>query len=139
MIWKVVQPNQGYEIIRCQRDRRRRSTASVDVVIVAMGNVKALEDSLEVLAHGGRLSVYARMFPRDATIALSPNLLHDKEIVLTGTISQSIEDFQQAAEMIGSGAIDMGPVISSTYPIESIQEAFEAAISMNTYRVVVNP
>lgn len=111
----------------------------VDVVIVAMGNVQALEDSVDALAHGGRLSVYARMFPRDATISLSPNLLHDKEIILTGTISQNIEEFQQAAEMIGGGAIDMAPVISSTYPMESIKEAFEDAISMNSYRVVVNP
>ena len=111
----------------------------VDVVIVAMGNISALEDSIDALAHGGRLSVYARMFPRDGTISLNPNILHDKEIVLTGTISQSIQEFQQAAEMIGAGAIDLQPVISAVYPMEQIVDAFEAAIAMNTYRVVVNP
>lgn len=110
-----------------------------DVIIVATGVMKALEASIGALAKGGRLLVYARMYPKGETIAVDPNLLHDNEIVLTGTISQSQEDFQQAAEMISRGAIDLEPVISETYPFEQIKAAFEASIDLRTYRVVVNP
>ncbi len=110
-----------------------------DVIFVATGVMKALESGIGALAKGGRLLVYARMFPKGQTIAIDPNLLHDNEIVLTGTISQSAEDFQQAAEMISSSAIDMGPIISATYPFEQIKSAFEAAIDLSTYRIVVTP
>jgi len=110
-----------------------------DVIIVAMSVIKAMQEAIGALAKSGRLLVYARMFPKGETVAIDPNLLHDNEIVLTGTISQSIEDFQQSAEMISSGAIDLGPVISATYPIDQVKEAFEAAIDLSTYRIVVNP
>jgi 2-desacetyl-2-hydroxyethyl bacteriochlorophyllide A dehydrogenase len=110
-----------------------------DVIVVATGVTKALEAAIGALARGGRLMVYARMFPKDETIAIDPNLLHDNEIVLTGTISQSQEDFQQSAEMISRGGIDLGPIISETFPLEQIKAAFEASIDLKTYRVVVNP
>jgi L-iditol 2-dehydrogenase len=109
-----------------------------DVIIIATDALKALEQALGALYKGGRLLVYARMSPKGATIALDPNLLHDNEIILTGTISQSREDFQQAAEMIGRGAVDLRPIISATFPLEEAKAAFEAAVDMSTYRVVIN-
>ena len=109
-----------------------------DVVIIATDALKALEQALGALYKGGRLLVYARMSPKGATIALDPNLLHDNEIVLTGTISQGREDFQQAAEMIGRRAIDLRPIISATFPLDEAQAAFQAAVDLSTYRVVIN-
>jgi threonine dehydrogenase-like Zn-dependent dehydrogenase len=110
-----------------------------DVIIVATDAIQALEQSLVALYKGGRLLVYARMSPKGATIALDPNLLHDNEIVLTGTISQSPEDFQQAAEMITRRAVDLRPIISATYPLDQAREAFEASVDISTYRVVICP
>jgi L-iditol 2-dehydrogenase len=109
-----------------------------DVIIVATDVIKALEQAVGALYKGGRLLVYARMSPKGATITLDPNLFHDNEIVLTGTISQSREDFQQAAEMIGRRAIDLRPIISATFPLDEARAAFEAAVDMSTYRVVIN-
>jgi L-iditol 2-dehydrogenase len=109
-----------------------------DVIIIATDAIKALEQALGALYRGGRLLVYARMSPKGATIALDPNLLHDNEIVLTGTISQGREDFQQAAEMIGRRTIDLRPVISATFPLDEAKAAFEAAVDLSTYRVVIN-
>lgn len=109
-----------------------------DVIIIATDAIKALEQSLGALYKGGRLLIYARMWPKGATIALDPNLLHDNEIILTGTISQSREDFQEAAEMIGGRAIDLRPIISATFPLDQAQAAFEAAVDLGTYRVVIS-
>jgi 2-desacetyl-2-hydroxyethyl bacteriochlorophyllide A dehydrogenase len=109
-----------------------------DVVIVAAGVVQALQDAIGALNKGGRLQVYARMYPKGATVTVDPNLLHDNEIVLTGTVSQSREDFQQAAEMIGRGAIDLRPIISATFPLDKMQAAFEASVDLNSYRVIIN-
>jgi threonine dehydrogenase-like Zn-dependent dehydrogenase len=54
-------------------------------------------------------------------------------------MSQTRQDFFEAAEIIGKGLIDLQPLISATYPLSSVQLAFEAALRMDTYRVVVNP
>ncbi len=109
-----------------------------DVVIIATDAMPALAGGLEALCKGGRLLVYARMYPKGATLEVDPNLFHDNEIVLTGTIGQNREDFQQSAEMIGRRAIDLRPVISATFPLEDIAAAFEASVSMDTYRIVIS-
>jgi threonine dehydrogenase-like Zn-dependent dehydrogenase len=108
-----------------------------DVIIVATSAVPALQSAFGALFKGGRVLVYARMEPKGATITLDPNLFHDHEIVLTGTISQSREDFQQSAEMISTGAIDLKPLISTTFPLDETQAAFEASIDLGTYRVLL--
>jgi L-iditol 2-dehydrogenase len=131
----AIDPTQGdfVESVSALTDGR-----GADVIVVAADVMAALEGAPRALRKGGRLIIYARMFPKGATIAVDPNLFHDNEIVLAGSIGQNREDFQQAAEMIGHHAIDLRPVISATFPLEQIQAAFEASVAMNTYRVVVN-
>jgi L-iditol 2-dehydrogenase len=131
----VIDPMTGdfVESVRALTDGR-----GADAIVVATDAVAALESAVGALCKGGRLLVFARMYPKGATIAVDPNIFHDNEIVLTGTIGQSREDFQQAAEMISRRAVDLRPVISATFPLEQIQAAFEASVAMNTYRVVVN-
>ncbi|HZQ05389.1 MAG TPA: zinc-binding dehydrogenase [Anaerolineae bacterium] len=109
-----------------------------DVVIVATSAVPALQSAFGAVCKGGRMMVYARMEPKGATISVDPNLFHDSEIVLSGTISTSPEEFQQAAEIVSTHALDLRSIISVTYPLDEIQPAFEASMDLGTYRVVVN-
>jgi L-iditol 2-dehydrogenase len=109
-----------------------------DVIVVATSHLPALESTFRGLAKGGRVMVYARMEPKGATIAVDPNWFHDSEIVLSGTISTSPEEFQQAAQVVSSRALDLRSIISATYPLDEIQPAFEASVDLGTYRVVVN-
>jgi L-iditol 2-dehydrogenase len=119
--------------------RAHTSGRGADVIIVATGFVPALQNSFGALCKGGRVMVYARMEPKGALLNLDPNWFHDNEIVLTGTISTSPQEFQQAAEIVSSRALDLRSIISVTYPLDQIQPAFEASVDLGTYRVVVNP
>lgn len=103
----------------------------------AVGRGPILESAINALGKGGVLSVYTRVYPEGSTISIDPNLFHEKEIVLTGTMSQSREDYLQAAEMIARRAIDLRPIISATYPMEKMKEAFDASTDLNNYRIVV--
>ncbi len=108
-----------------------------EVVFDAVGSGPAIESGLQMLGTGGRMQVYARVYPKGTTITIDPNLFHEKELVLNGTMSQNREDFQQAAEMIARRAIDLRPIISATYPMDKMTEAFEASTQLSNYRVVV--
>jgi L-iditol 2-dehydrogenase len=103
----------------------------------AVGRAAILEKSIGALGKGGRLHVYARVYPKGSTITLDPNLFHEQEIVITGTMSQNREDYLQAAEMIARRAIDLRPIISATYPMDRMKEAFEASTQLENYRIVV--
>src|SRR5581483_2441444 len=88
-----------------------------DVIIVATSAVPALSSAFGAVAKNARVLVYARMEPKGATITLDPNLFQDQEIVLTGTISTSPQEFQQAAEIISTHALDVRSIISQTYSL----------------------
>ncbi|MBW8012067.1 MAG: zinc-binding dehydrogenase [Chloroflexi bacterium] len=103
----------------------------------AVGKVPILESGINALGKGGRLHVYARVYPKGEPISIDPNLFHDKEIVLSGTMSQNREDYLQAAEMISRKAIDLSPIISATFPLDQLTEAFEASTKLENYRIVV--
>jgi L-iditol 2-dehydrogenase len=132
----AIDPNAGdfAEQVRAHTQGR-----GADVIVVATSYVPALEASFGALAKGGRVMVYARMEPKGARLSLDPNLFHDHEIVLTGTISTSPLEFQEAAQVIGAGALNLRSIISATYSLDEIEPAFEASVDLGTYRVVVNP
>ena len=110
-----------------------------DVVFCAVSVAAALEQSLEVVAKGGRVHVYASIHPRGVRISVDPNLFHSKEIVLTGTISQDRNDMRQAVQMISDRRVDLRPLISLSFPLDQLESALQAAIRPDTYRVIVTP
>jgi L-iditol 2-dehydrogenase len=104
---------------------------------VSVGAV--VEQAVEAVAKGGRVHVYASIHPRGTKISVDPNLFHSKEIVLTGTMSQDMQDMRKAVDMISRRTIDLRPLISRTYPLLELEDALKAALQPDTYRVIVLP
>jgi L-idonate 5-dehydrogenase len=59
-------------------------------------------------------------------LPVSINLIVAKEIDFRGTHRFHAEFFE-AAHLIGSGAIDVGPVITANYPLDQVHDAFNVA------------
>ncbi len=110
-----------------------------DVIFCAMSVAAAVEQAVEAVGKGGRVHVYASVHPRGVKISVDPNLFHSKEIVLTGTMSQGKDDVRQAVCLISDALIDLKPLISRVFPFEKLEEALQAALRPDTYRVIVTP
>jgi threonine dehydrogenase-like Zn-dependent dehydrogenase len=120
-----------------QRAKELTGGRGPDVIFCTAGVPTAVEQAVSVASKGGRVMMYASVHPRGSTIAVDPNLFHSKEITLTGTMSQDHEDFLQAVALISNCGVDLKPLISAVYPFSQLKEALEAAISQQTYRVIV--
>jgi len=108
-----------------------------DVVFCAVSVAQAVEQAVEAVAKGGRVHVYASIYPRGTKISIDPNPFHSKEIVLTGTMSQDKEDVLQTVRLISQGLVDLKPFISLVLPFERLEEGLQAALRPDTYRVIV--
>lgn len=108
-----------------------------DVIVAAVGVAGAIQQAIQAVGKGGRLMVYASVQPRGSAITIDPNLFHSREIVLTGTVSQSHEDFLQAVSLVTTRTVDMRPLISRVFPFAQLREALEVAMNGENYRVVV--
>ena len=110
-----------------------------NVTYMSIGIPKAIEAALGAAAKRGVVSVYASVHPKTSTITIDPNVFHYREVTLSGSLAQNADDFQAAAELIGNRKIDLRPLISATFPLSRLADAFEAALRKDTYRVLVQP
>ncbi|MDR2156865.1 MAG: zinc-binding dehydrogenase [Clostridiales Family XIII bacterium] len=106
----------------------------VDAVIIAVGAGAAYKQALEVSKSGSRLLIFASGYPAPQW-DLDPNAVHYKLLEVIGTFGCNEGDYQTAADLLGSGRIDVSKLIETKYPLDDIQDGFAAANSGDAYRV----
>ena len=106
---------------------------------VAIGLPSAIEQAVHAAAKRGVVSVYASVHPRGTLIQVDPNVFHHKEVVLSGSVAQDHEDFLDAVWSIAHQTIDLKPLLSCSFPLGQLADAFAAAARPDTYRVFVTP
>ena len=109
------------------------------VVIVACSNAHAQADALEMVGKGGRVEFFGGLPKSAPTAVLNTNHLHYKEIVVTGSYSEKMSDFQAAQALIQSGRFPADRIITHTLPLERITEAFPLMESGEALKVSIDP
>jgi len=110
-----------------------------DVIIVAAAVHAAQENSLELAAIGGRINFFGGL-PKDRPmINIDSNLIHYKELVITGTTACSTADCWQATQIVNSGLIDLSDVVSRRFPLKDAVAAFAAAEDRRSLKIVLEP
>jgi len=94
------------------------------------------EDAVGLLAQLGRLVLYSSFYP-DEPVSFSPDSLHKKGQIITGTANSNSRDFMKATRMISEGIIDVKPCISEIFPLEKVDQAFESAVQGDKFRVQI--
>ena len=93
-----------------------------DVWVESSGSVKALDSALESVRAGGTIAVVG-IYAEE--MHFSPTFAVRRELSLLFSYSCNYTDYQTALDLLESGAIDPGPLIS-TYPLQHAPDAFEA-------------
>lgn len=110
-----------------------------DVVITAAPAAVAQRQALELAAKAGRINFFGGLPRGRSTVELDTNLIHYKELVVTGTTANTNEDCRKAVELITSGAVDVGALLSARESLERADRAFAAAASGEVMKVVIEP
>jgi 2-desacetyl-2-hydroxyethyl bacteriochlorophyllide A dehydrogenase len=108
-----------------------------DVVIVAAGVREAMEGAPALAAIGGRINLFAGLPVNNTAITLDSNLIHYKELTVTGTTGCSTNDCRRSMELIASGKVNLAPLISGRYRLDRISDAFSAVKAGNIFKVVL--
>ncbi|MDR3515236.1 MAG: NAD(P)-dependent alcohol dehydrogenase [Azospirillaceae bacterium] len=101
----------------------RTAGRGVDVFFEASGSDKPYDRMTDLIRRGGRVVLVG--MPQDK-IALDVVALQVKEISLTGTFRYA-NVWDRALKLLGSGKIDLKPLISATFPFEDSIAAFQRA------------
>jgi L-iditol 2-dehydrogenase len=110
-----------------------------DVVIVAAPAAEAQRQVLEIAAPAGRINFFGGLLRGRSMVELDTNLIHYKELVVTGTTASTTEDCRRALELVLGGSIDTAALISRSYRLADADEALAAAGSGEASKVVIEP
>ena len=108
-----------------------------DVVIVACSVAAAQADALEIAGKGARVEFFGGLPKTKPTAELNTNHLHYKELIVSGSYSEKLSDFQAASALIQSGRFPAKKVITHTLPLARVNEAFTLMESGEALKVCV--
>lgn len=119
--------------------RERTRGRGADVVIVACSSAEAQQQALEVAATGGRINFFGGL-PRDKeNVVLNTNLIHYKQLLVTGTTRSSIYQFRKTLDILASGKLDIKPVITARVTLNDIRRVLDSARELKHLKTVVLP
>jgi len=84
----------------------------------------AISIALAMAAIGGRVNSFAGTYPA-AELAVDPNLIHYRQLVVTGSHDFTPHHFTTALKLIQYGMVRVAPLISHRFPLDEVRDAFE--------------
>ncbi len=110
-----------------------------DVVVVAAPVPAAQSQALELAGPWGRVNFFAGLARGHSRVELDTNLVHYKELVVTGTTASTNEECRAALDLIVEGRLDVGSLVEARFDLASAAAAFDLAASGQALKVLVSP
>jgi L-iditol 2-dehydrogenase len=104
---------------------RLTESRGVDVCITACPAPQAQQIALELAAINGRIIFFGGLPPEKAHVSLNTNLIHYKQLEVTGTTRQSLSQYRRSLRLVACGRINIKDLISSRTALEEIQSALD--------------
>ncbi|HEY5881986.1 MAG TPA: zinc-dependent dehydrogenase [Nakamurella sp.] len=103
----------------------------VDVAITAASSPQVQADAVQLLATHGRLNFFAGLSGTNGvpTVPIDTNRVHYQGLTLTGTTGSSNADYERALRIVGERRVDLSGLLTRTFSIEDITDAFAYAAS----------
>lgn len=99
----------------------------LDVAITACPVPAVQAAMLPLMNYGGRVNFFGGIPASKQPVPIDTNLVHYKELFLTGSTRASICQFRQTLDFVSEGLIDIKSIITGHYDIKDILVAFDNA------------
>jgi len=109
-----------------------------DKVIVSVGGKRPIEQSFQIARKNGIIVLFGGTVPPE-NIEVNPNIIHYGEIIVTGSTDYTREDFRRTIELINNRRLRLKELITHTFPLEKLKEAFETVVAKKGLKVMVHP
>jgi len=123
---KKLQPSLVY--IKDELEKRvleETGGKGADVVITACSVASVQQDALKYAGTNGRVNFFGGLPKGKENVALDTNIIHYKQIILTGTTRSTLWHYRKTLSFIAAGLVDVDPLITHKLSINEIQTAFD--------------
>jgi threonine 3-dehydrogenase len=110
----------------------------VEVVLEMSGAAAALDQALQFVTRGGRISLLG-IFGEPVTVDLS-NLVIEKGVRVHGVFGRRIYDtWERTQDLLRSGALDVTPILTHRFDLADWEQGFDLLGSRHAGKVVLVP
>jgi L-iditol 2-dehydrogenase len=100
----------------------------VSVCITAAPSGDAQVLALEVVGVNGRVMFFGGLPEGKSKVPLDTNLVHYKQITISGTSRQSLIQYRQTLALVASGRLVVKDLVTMSTPLDGIRASFEQVI-----------
>jgi L-iditol 2-dehydrogenase len=108
----------------------------VDSVIICIGLPGLVNNALNMARQGGCVNMFAGLAGK-GWAEIESNLIHYKELEVTGSANSRRADYQTALQLIESGRIKVEAMVTDRFPLRSAHAALDKAASGAGIKVAV--
>ena len=110
-----------------ERVMEETNGAGAEVIITACSAAAAQRNSFELAALDGRVNFFGGLPKGKSHVELDTNIIHYKQLSVTGTTRASLHHFRKTLHFISTGLVDVDPLVTHTFSLSEIDKAFENA------------
>ncbi len=109
----------------------------VDVCIVACPSPVAQQSALEICGNNARVMFFGGVPASKQPVGLDTNLIHYKQLIVTGTTRASITQYRKTLKFISTGVLDVKALITQRLPLSQIDVALDKAKRSEGFKNVI--
>jgi threonine dehydrogenase-like Zn-dependent dehydrogenase len=110
-----------------------------DVIITACPIPEVHEIAIEIAAREGRINFFGGLPQGKETIHCPSNLIHYKNLMVTGVTGGSNIQFRRALSLVASKRIDLRRLVTHSFDIGRAKAAFEVAKKGEGLKIILHP
>ena len=110
-----------------------------DIVMTTCGSVEAHEQAVEMVAHRGVVNLFGGLAKDARPMSLLSNLIHYKECFVTGSHGSVPRQHELAVRLLELGKVRVDPLITHTFPLADVHQAFDVMQGRDGIKIVVHP
>ena len=111
--------------------------SGLDVAIAACPIPSVQSAVLPLMNYGGRVNFFGGIPSNQQPVPIDTNLVHYRELILTGSTRSSTAMFRKTLEFIAAGLLPVARVITGEYPIGDVMTAFANAKEAKGFKNVI--
>ena len=110
----------------------------MDSIIICIGVPSLVNDALTMARQGGRINVFAGLAAK-GWAEVEANLIHYRELEVTGSANSRRADYQVALQLIESGRIKVEAMVTDRFPLRAVHAALDKAARGEGIKIAVMP
>ncbi len=109
----------------------------IEVVFDCSGNIHAIRQATQIVMRGGTVMLFG-VCDKQYNLELNPFWVNDNEITIRGSYNNPYTH-SRAIDLLASGRIDAGAIVTHQFPLKDAHEAFRCTGSAECLKVVIEP